>query len=88
MLFDLIARFFVFEKVRKYDFRGPIWRYYTSETGDVHGISRLGVTHSVDLVRSIWQRPCSGFGDFQGRPFGAMLMIDVSTLDPQDPLWG
>ena len=45
-------------------------------------------THGGSLVRSIWQGPCNGFGDFQGRPKEATALIDVSTLDPQDPLWG
>ena len=42
----------------------------------------------VDLVRSIWLAPCSGLGDFQDRSLEAARPIDVSTLDPQDPLWG
>ena len=56
--------------------------------GDFHQISRGGPTHDGDLVRSIWQGPCNGFSDFQGRPKEAMRVFGVSTLDPQDPLWG
>ena len=47
----------------------------------------------VRVVDTIWSgrfgwAPCSGFGDFQGRPSDATGEIGVSTLDPQDPLWG
>ena len=66
-----------------------IWRDYTSENSDVHQISRMGLTHSVYLVRSIWVGPCNGFGDLQGRSLEAIPPIDVTTVGPQDPLlWG
>ena len=45
-------------------------------------------SHIVDLVRSIWQGPCNGFGDFQGRPREAIGEIGATIVGPQDPLWG
>ena len=47
----------------------------------------VGLKYRVDLVSPIWLSHCSDFGDFQGRPKEAILVIDVSTWDTKHPLW-
>ena len=61
-------------------------RYYTGTDFDFHNMSRMCLKHSVHLVRSFWPCDCNDFGDFQGRPKAATVVIDASTWPPQDPL--
>ena len=70
------------------DFRGPFGRAPVMVLVIFIKFQGRGPGHDDSLVRSIWQGPCNGFGDFQGRPREATGEIGVTIVGPQDPLWG
>ena len=72
---------FFCKSMNNHDFRGPLGKALVM-VFVIFNEFQDDFYHSVDLVRSIWQGPCKGFGDFQGRPEEeATALIGVSNLD-------